>query len=93
MMVVKTKKAKGTKTFVIKKIRYEDYKNCLQATQLENKRNHPEKSNVNVDSLRGDHKALVKNNALIKKTKKIFTEEINKIGLSLNDDKKYNELI
>ena len=37
------KKAKGTKTFVIKKIRYEDYKNCLQATQLEKKRNHLKK--------------------------------------------------
>ena len=76
MMVVKTKKAKGTKTFVIKKIRYEDYKNCLQATQLENKRNHPEKSKVNVDSLRGDHKALVKNNAPIKKTKNFLLKKL-----------------
>ena len=77
MMVVKTKKQK-----------VEDYKNCLQATPLENKRNHPEKSKIYVDSLRGDNKAFIKNNTLIKKTTKFFTEEINKIGLSLNDDKK-----
>ena len=32
------KKAKGTKMCVIKrKLQFEDYKNCLEATQLENK--------------------------------------------------------
>ena len=37
MIVMKTKKAKGTKTFAIKrKLKFEDYKNCLEATQLEN---------------------------------------------------------
>ena len=38
------KNAKGTKKCVIKrKLNFEDYKNCLQATQLENKINHLEK--------------------------------------------------
>ena len=35
------KKAKGTKKCVIKrKLKFENYKNCLEATQLENKINH-----------------------------------------------------
>ena len=35
------KKAKGTKKCVIKrKLKFENYKNCLEATQLENKTNH-----------------------------------------------------
>ena len=39
-----TKKVRGTKRCVIKrKLKFEDYKNCLEATQLENKVNHLEK--------------------------------------------------
>ena len=34
-----SKKAKGTK----RKLKFEDYKNCLQVPQLENKINYPEK--------------------------------------------------
>ena len=38
MMVMKKKKAKGTKKCVIKrKLKLEDHKNCLEAIQLENK--------------------------------------------------------
>ena len=38
------KKAKGTKTCLIKgKLNFENYKNCLEATQLENEINHLEK--------------------------------------------------
>ena len=37
-MVVKIKKQKAQKKCVVKrKLNYEDYKNCLEATQLENK--------------------------------------------------------
>ena len=47
------KKAKGTKICVIKrKLKFENYKNCLEATQLENKTNYVEKNKVNIDSLR-----------------------------------------
>ena len=36
---MKTKKAKGTKKYVIKrKFKFEDYKNCLKATKLEKKK-------------------------------------------------------
>ena len=44
------KKVKGTKRCAIKqKIKFEDYKNCLEATQLENKTNHPDKNEIDVD--------------------------------------------
>ena len=40
------KKVKGTKKCVIKrKTKFGNYKNCLEATQLENKINHVEKKN------------------------------------------------
>ena len=46
------KKAKGTKKCVIKKkLKFENYKNCLEATQLQNKINHLEKYKINVNSL------------------------------------------
>ena len=47
------KKAKGTKKCVIKrKIKSENYKNCLEATQTENKTNHLEKNQIDIDSLK-----------------------------------------
>ena len=45
------KKAKGTKKYVIKrKLKFENYKNCLEAIQLENRIKHPEQNDV--DSLK-----------------------------------------
>ena len=45
-------KAKGTIKCVIKrKLKFEDYKNCLKATQLENKINHLEKNEIGADIL------------------------------------------
>ena len=47
------KKAKGTKKCVReRKLQLEDYKYFFKATQLENKINHLEKNNLNVDNLR-----------------------------------------
>ena len=55
------KKAKGTKKCVIKrKLKFEDYKHCLERTQLENKINHLQKRNLNVDNLRENHKEFIK---------------------------------
>ena len=46
------KKAKGTKKCAIKrKLRFDNYKNCLEATQLENKISYLEKNKINIDSL------------------------------------------
>ena len=89
------KKAKGTKTCVIKrKFKFENYKNCLEATQLEKKINHLEKDKTNIDRIRKNHKEFVRSNKLISKTQQrfnserhnVFTEEVNKIALSSNDD-------
>ena len=47
------KKAKGTKKCVIKrKLKFENYKNCLEATQLDNKIKYLEKNKINIDSLK-----------------------------------------
>ena len=47
------KKSKGTKKCVIKrKLKFENYKNCLEATQPDNKMNHIEKNKININSLK-----------------------------------------
>ena len=48
--------AKGTKTFIIKRtLTFEDYKNCLEATQLE------EKNEINAGSLKRNFEEFIKN--------------------------------
>ena len=43
----KDKKAKGTKKCVLKrKLKFENYKNCLEATKLDKKINYLEKSKI-----------------------------------------------
>ena len=57
------KKAKVTKKCVIKrKLKIEDYKNCLEATQLENKINHLERNEIYIN-----FKRSINNNKLILK--------------------------
>ena len=47
------KKVKDTKKCVIKrKLRLENHKNCLKATQIENKMNYTEKNKINIDNLK-----------------------------------------
>ena len=47
------KKAKSTKKCVVKrKIKFENYKNYLEATQLDNKMKYLEKNKINKDSLK-----------------------------------------
>ena len=51
------KKARSTKKCVIKgKIKFENYKNYLEATQLDNKMKYLEKNKINTDS----HKKIIK---------------------------------
>ena len=47
------------------KFEFEDYKNCLERTQLENKIKSLEKKDLNVNNLQEIHKEFVKNNKLI----------------------------
>ena len=58
----KDKKAKGTKSCLIKrKLKFQDYKDCLEVAQIENKINHLEKKN-DVDSIKEDQIELIKQN-------------------------------
>ena len=53
-------KAKGTKKCVIKgNIKYEDYKNSLEAAQIANKINHLEENKFDVDSLKEFIKTII----------------------------------
>ena len=44
-----------------KKVKFEDYKHYLEATQLENKIPHSEKKNLNADNGGENHKEFIKN--------------------------------
>ena len=77
-----------------RKLKFQDYKNCLAAAQIKRKVNYLRKKKIDVDSLKEDQKEAVENNKLILKTQQrfkserhnVFTEEINKVALSSNDD-------
>ena len=95
---MKDKKAKGAKTCVIKrKLKFQHYKNCLEAADLEI--NHLERNKIGVDSLKEDQNKFIKNKKLIirsqqrfKSERHVFTEEINKFALSSNDDKRIQSM-
>ena len=80
------KKARGTKKCVIKrKLKFQDYRNCLEAVQVKRKINYLRKKKIDVDSLKEDQKEFV-NNKLILKTQRfkserhsVFTEEITRL--------------
>ena len=94
MTMMETKKQKAQKCVIKRKLKFQDYKNCSEAVQIENKISHFRKK-IDVDSFKEDQKDFVKNNKLILKAqqrfrnkKHVFTEEINKIALSSNNDKR-----
>ena len=62
MTVVKIKSKRHKKVCYKKSLKIKGYKNCLEATQLENKVNHPEKNETGIESLKKDHKEFMKNN-------------------------------
>ena len=41
-----------------KNLKLENYKNCLEAAQLENKISYIEKNKTNIDSIKENHKEL-----------------------------------
>ena len=101
MMTAKIiKKQKVHKSVIKRKLKLENYKNCLKAAQLHNKISYLEKNKININSLQKGHKEFIKNNELILKTRQksmserhnIFTEEINKFALSSNDDKRMQSI-
>ena len=73
------KKAKATKKCVIKsKVKFDNYKNCSEAMQLENKINHQEKNKTDIDSFfcyKRKHKEFIRKNKLILKTQQRFKSQ------------------
>ena len=57
-----------------KKIKFENYENCLEATILDNKINYLEKQ-INLDSYEKNDKELIKNNKLILQIHQTFKNE------------------
>ena len=96
------KTAKGTKKCAIKrKLKFEDYKNCVEVAQIKNEIKSLEKKNkIDGDNLKELQREFIKRNKLILKTQQrfksrrynVFTEEINKIVLSCNDDKRMQSI-
>ena len=75
--VVMIKKQKAQKVCHKKKLKFENYKNCLEATQLENKPSR-KKNNIDTDSffcLKRKHKEFIKHNKLILKIQQRFKSE------------------
>ena len=61
----KCKKLKAAKKCVIKReFKFQDYKNCLEAAQAENKINHFQKTKIDVESHKEDKKEFIKINKL-----------------------------
>ena len=72
---MKIKKQKIQKEKCHKKCKFEDYENCSEAAQIENKTNQLEKNNIDIDH-RDDNKKFIKNNKLILKLKQRFKSEM-----------------
>ena len=80
-----------------KTLKFTGYNNSLRASQIENIINYLEKTKLDVDCLK---KELIKNKRMLKTQKRFkserhnaFTEEINKIDLSSNDDERMQSII
>ena len=65
----------------------------MEAYQLENKIKHLEKKKNDLDSLKKIHKKFIKNKkSILKIQQKFKSEEINKIVLNSNDDKRIHSI-
>ena len=51
---MKIKKQKVQKIVIKGKLKFQNYKNCFEAAQIENKISHLEKCKIEVDSLKED---------------------------------------
>ena len=85
-----------------RKLKFENYKKSLEKTQFENKINYLQENKIDIDSVKRFMKInksilKIKRRSLVIRLKSerynVFTEKVNNIALSLNDDKKCNTLI
>ena len=75
-----------------RKLKFEDCKNCSEATQIENKISHIEKNKISADSLE-DQKEFLKTQQRFKSEKHNgLAVEINKTALSSNYDKRMQSI-
>ena len=87
---IKKEKVQKKKKKKKKRLKFENYKRCLEATKFENKINFLENNEINIDNITKDHKEFLRNIKLILKTLEsfksdrhnAFIKEINKITLS-----------
>ena len=86
------KKAKGTKNCFLKRnLKFKDYKNCLKTSQIINIFNYVELTLMVLKKIKRIHEkeVIIQSQQRFKsKRYNVFTEEINKIVLSSNDNKK-----
>ena len=66
MLAEKIKKKKAQKV-QYKNFTFENYENCLEATQLEDKMNYVEQNTIDIDSVKENHKEFIENNESILK--------------------------
>ena len=94
------KTAKGTKKCVIEReSKFKNYENFNKPNHFDNIIKYLEKNEINTDSLKKGYEEFIKNNELILKKQgeskreghNVYTEIINKIALSPNDE--YNRLM
>ena len=57
---------------LFKKLKFQDYKNCLEKVRIENEINNLEKNKTDVDSLKQDQKEFIKNDKAMLKTQQRF---------------------
>ena len=70
------KNTKGSKRCVIKrKLKFDDYKHFLEATELENRINHLQQNNLDNNNLRKIMKNSLKNKKIILKSQQRFKSE------------------
>ena len=85
---------------VIKRhFKFQDYKHCLEAAQIERRINYLRNKKIDVDSFIEDQKEFVNNKIILrtqqrfkKERHNVFTKVINKISLSSNDDKRMQSI-
>ena len=71
------KKKKDTKQCVVKrKLKFPDFKNCLEVAEIERKINSLEKNKFDVDSLKEDQKESVKNKLILKTQQRFKSDSI-----------------
>ena len=63
------------KCVIKRKRKFESYKNCLEATQLDDKINYIEKNKIDIDGIKENHKEVIKNNKSILITQQRFKKE------------------